>query len=164
MKKTILYITGLSILALLVAGTAHASAMGGEGSSSDKTKAEVKESSGRLPSEAEAATIVYYFFTKKRCASCLKIEEYTREALETIFKKELESGQMVWRPVNMEEPEHTHYMDDFELFTKSVVLVRQQGDRVVAWKNLPKIWELLNDKTAFIDYIEKEVRRFPGAP
>jgi len=112
--------------------------------------------------KSEAETIVYYFYTKKRCASCLKIEEYTREAVQAHFQKALESGEMIWRPIDMEEPEHTHFMEDFELFTKSVVLVEQAGDRVLKWKNLPKIWELLNDKAAFIEYIKKEIRLFLG--
>jgi hypothetical protein len=161
MKKT-WSIIGLSSLVLIAAWSAGAYAVQGQGPNDEEKDDPLQPPSETAVAQSDPVTIVYYFYTKKRCASCLKIEEYTKEAVETFFAKELESGRMIWRPVNMEDPEHAHFMDDFDLFTKSVVLVRQKGDRMLKWKNLPKIWELLNDKTAFIDYIHKEIRLFPG--
>jgi|GEM_PF-1963502 len=123
-----------------------------------------KESAGteRVVPENEARTIVYYFYTGKRCASCRKIEAYTREAVEKNFQENLKSGRIVWSPLNIELSENAHFMDDYQLFTKSVVVVNQKEGRVLKWKNLEKIWELLNNKAEFIDYITKEVKALSG--
>jgi hypothetical protein len=115
-----------------------------------------------LGSAAGTETVVYYFYTTQRCPSCVKIEKYTREALESEFAHELKDGIIVWKMVNVDEPGNAHYMDDFQLFTKSVVLVETSGNNVARWKNLPKIWQLLNDQSEFTRYIADEVTAFIG--
>ncbi len=104
----------------------------------------------------------YYFHTTWRCDSCRKIEAYTSEAITTGFAAELEDGRLVFQAVNIEEEANEHFIDDYKLFTKSVVLVDEHSGKQVAWKNLPKVWELLGDKGAFIRYIQGETRAYLG--
>ena len=104
--------------------------------------------------------IAYYFLTNFRCTSCYKIEMYTKEALEKHFKDELESGILVFKPANIDEKENKHFIEDYELYTKAVVLSIQKGGREVKYKNLTKIWEYLGDKDTFYDYIKSETSQF----
>lgn len=115
---------------------------------------------GNMPASGKDGLIVYYFYSNVRCPSCLKIEAYTRHLLESRFAAELKAGAIIWRPLNVETPGNEHFMDDFKLYTKSVVLVRQDQGRIVHWKNLPRIWELLTDEGAFADYIAGEIDAF----
>ena len=64
------------------------------------------------------------------------------------------------RVVNVEEKGNEHFVKDYQLFTKSVVLIDERNARPVAWKNLPKVWELLNDKDRFVSYIQRETRAY----
>jgi thiol-disulfide isomerase/thioredoxin len=121
-----------------------------------------RDGTDAIGSSSGNETVVYYFYTTQRCPSCLKIEKYTRAALESEFAQELKDGIIVWKMVNVDEPENAHFMDDFKLFTKSVVLVQTSGDNVGRWKNLPKIWQLLNDQSEFTRYITDEVTAFTG--
>ena len=106
---------------------------------------------------APERVIAYYFHTTYRCVSCTNIEKYTSEALESGFADDLEEGHLVWRVINIEEQGNEHFVKDYQLFTKSVVLVDEQtGD----WKNLPKIWQLLGDPNEFIRYIQTETEDF----
>jgi len=109
-------------------------------------------------SAASSPLLAYYFHTTRRCASCLKIEAYTREAIETGFAAELKSGRLVFLPVNLDDEGNEHFVKDYQLFTKSVVLVRPKAGKQADWKNLPKVWELLNDKDKFVRYIQEETR------
>lgn len=100
--------------------------------------------------------LAYYFHTTQRCATCRKIEAYTAEAIQTGFPEELKTGRLVFQALNLDEPANKHFMDDFKLFTKSVVLVDEQSGKQIAWKVLPKIWELVGDKDRFVRYVKSE--------
>jgi hypothetical protein len=113
--------------------------------------------SASTPAVASTRVIAYYFHTTYRCVSCRHIEEYTREALESGFPIDLEEGHLVWRVVNIEEKGNEHFAKDYQLYTKSVVLV---DERTGEWKNLPRVWQLLNDPNEFIEYIQTETVGF----
>jgi len=106
--------------------------------------------------------VVYYFMTTQRCPSCMKIEAYTNESVHKNFTKKIESDKLVWKMVNVDEPQNRHFIQDYQLYTKSVVLVRYRDGKQVEWKNLDKVWNLLGDKVAFQDYITGEVKAFIG--
>ena len=108
----------------------------------------------------ENVDVVYYFMTAQRCQSCMKIEAYAKQAVEQNFAGELEKNELAWRIIDVDEPANRHFIVDYELFTKSVVLVKYRNGIQVDWKNLDKVWSLLGDETAFRQYIADEVKAF----
>jgi hypothetical protein len=104
--------------------------------------------------------VVYYFYFGQRCVTCLKIERYTKEALERGFAKELGDGSVVWRPVNTDVPENRHFDDDYGLYAKAVIVSEVRGGEEVRWKNLTRVWQLTGDKGLFMKYIQDEVRAY----
>ncbi len=103
---------------------------------------------------------VYYFRSNFRCSNCYKIEEYTKEAMEKYFQDKLESGEIVYRVINIDEEENAYFVDDYQLYTKSVVLSKLRNGEEVEYKNLQKVWEYLNDQEKFHSYIKEEVYNF----
>jgi disulfide oxidoreductase YuzD len=103
---------------------------------------------------------VYYFRTERRCASCRRIEAYTDEAVKSAFERELKDKTMAWEVVNIEERGNEHFVQDYKLYTKSVVVVDVVHGKQTRWKNLAKIWELLDDQAAFERYVQDEVRQY----
>ena len=103
---------------------------------------------------------VYYFRSNFRCSNCYKIEEYTKEAMEKYFQDKLESGEIVYRVINIDEEENAYFVDDYQLYTKSVVLSKLRNGEEVEYKNLQKVWEYLNDQEKFHNYIKEEVYNF----
>jgi hypothetical protein len=127
--------------------------------------AETQSTSRSDTSQAAADTtarshrvLAYYFHTTQRCATCRKIEAYTAEAIQAGFPEELKTGRLVFQALNVDEPANKHFLSDYKLFTKSVVLVDEQSGKQIAWKNLPKIWELVGDKDRFTRYVQSETR------
>lgn len=114
------------------------------------------------PAEAEAKRTVtaYYFHGNARCVSCMKIEAYTDRAVREGFQEPLGTGLLEWRVVNVDEPGNSHFVTDYRLYTKSVVLVERRGDKLVRWKNLEQVWDLLGDEAAFVEYIHRELAAF----
>jgi hypothetical protein len=102
--------------------------------------------------------ILYYFHRTVRCHTCLTIEAYLDEELHTHFAKALEGGRLAWRPINIEEQENTHFEKDFSLVSNAAILVqvgRRGQDQ--SWKNLEAVWDLVESKKEFVEYIRKQV-------
>lgn len=129
----------------------------------DTTKvAEAAIDSSKISAKPAASEIVYayYFHGDVRCATCLKLENYSHEALMTGFEKELKDSTIIWQMVNYDKKENEHFIKDFQLYTKAFVLTRQKEGKVTAWKNLDKIWELVGNKEEFIKYVQAETKLF----
>lgn len=103
---------------------------------------------------------VYYFHTTSRCPTCHRIEEYTKNAIFSSFGPEIKKGTIAWRVLNVDEPQNRHFVDDYRLFTKSVVVVDEQKGKQVRWKVLDKTWELVRDQSGFTNYIHREVKKY----
>lgn len=106
--------------------------------------------------------VAYYLHGKVRCVTCNEIEKSAREAVETGFKDQLESGRVEWRVVNYEEPGHEHFARDFQLAAPCVVLASFRDGRQETWRSLPEVWELIGDKEAFRSFVVKSVREELG--
>lgn len=103
---------------------------------------------------------VYYFRNNFRCSNCYKIEKYTSQAMEKYFQDKLDSGEIVYKVINIDERENAHFADDYQLYTKSVVLSKLKDGKEVEYKNLQKIWEYINDNKKFHSYIKEEIYSF----
>lgn len=132
-----------------------------------------KGSAEAAPAPAERATpstaaakapeqqfIAYYFRTDVRCPSCIKIESWTDKAITTNFADELEDGSLVWETINTDEPGNEHYIEDYELYTKQVILAEFEHGKLLRYNDLAKVWDLLGDQEVFGEYIVSEVERF----
>ena len=101
--------------------------------------------------------IVYYFHGTVRCPTCNTLEEYSKEAVETFFSDDLESGRIVWQVVDYDEPWNEHFMTDYDLSFQSLVLVEIKDGKEVSYKNLEKIWDLVGDKTLYFEYVKTSI-------
>ena len=133
------------------------------GDAADTSKLEGQRTSSFSDTELESdadVEVVYYFMTTQRCQNCMKIESYTKEAVQKHFSEKLNNETMIWKMVNIDEPRNQHFIDEFQLYTKSVVLVRYRDGKQVEWKNLDLIWDYLGNKTDFFEYVIREVNAF----
>lgn len=102
--------------------------------------------------------IVYYFYRTFRCPTCRAIESQAQEAVEKGFAAELAAETMLWKTVNYEEPVGEKFKEQFEIQIPVVVLAKMKNDRLVSWRRLDEVWGLVNEKQAFIDYVQAEIR------
>ncbi|MDP3041261.1 MAG: nitrophenyl compound nitroreductase subunit ArsF family protein [Candidatus Omnitrophota bacterium] len=130
-----------AILAIVAAISASSLAVDAEGASSTKV-------------------IAYYFYGSFRCYTCTNMEKYSREAVEANFKDALTSGKLEFRAVNVEERGNEHFVNDYQLYTKSLILSLVKDGKEVRHKNLDKIWQLVRNKQKFITYVTDEVNAF----
>ncbi len=110
--------------------------------------------------QSKSFIAAYYFHGNFRCPTCRKMEQYSRESIELNFAQQLKSGALVFQPINIDEPENQHFVQDYQLVTRSLVLVKYENGKQTAWKNLPAIWQNVGDQTAFFEYVKKEVAAY----
>lgn len=104
--------------------------------------------------------IAYYFHGNFRCYTCHTMEQYSKEAIEANFKDELSSGKVVFKAVNIDERGNEHFVQDYQLYTKSLVLSLVKDGKEVKSKNLTEIWNYVRNKQKFFDYVSGEVNGF----
>lgn len=90
----------------------------------------------------------------------MKIEAYTAAAVTGPLGGLLSDGRIEWKVLNVDEPVNAHFTKDYELYTKTVVVSEIQDGKEVRWKRLEKVWDLLGDQQAFMDYVSNEVRAY----
>ena len=100
--------------------------------------------------------VAYYFHGNMRCYSCKLIESFTVEAIESGFADDIKSGRVELKIVNVEEPANEHYIQDFELASRSVVVARYEGGQQKDWKRLDEVWQLVRDRDAFIRFVQEQ--------
>lgn len=104
--------------------------------------------------------VVYYFHTNFRCVNCHNMEMWTKEVVEADFKPQLENGSLVLKIINTETKGNEHYMGDYKLFTKSVVLSLVKSGKEVKWVNLAKVWDFLRSGDRFKAYVKDEISKY----
>jgi hypothetical protein len=104
--------------------------------------------------------IAYYFHGNYRCASCTKIEKYSRDAISRSFDNEIKQGFLTFKTVNTDLSENKHFLQDYQLYTKSLVLIAVKNNKTLKWKNLDKVWQHLNNQNDFYKYVQTETKKF----
>lgn len=103
--------------------------------------------------------VVYYFHTSFRCASCLTMEKVARQVVHEQFARELSDGRLQFVAVDVEKAQNRHYIQDYQLVSKSLVLVEYRDGKEVRFKNLQGIWEQTSLE-GLRDYIAREISDF----
>ncbi len=114
--------------------------------------ASYKEWSGKV--------VAFYFHGNYRCSNCKKIEQYSRDAIEKYFKEQLKTKRLVFNIINIDLPENKHYVEDYQLYTRSLIIAEFKDGKQVRWKNLTKVWNYLNDRDKFYKYVQSEIQKY----
>jgi hypothetical protein len=126
----------------------------------DKTADNIMQYEEKASVQPDDRIIVYYFHGDVRCETCRKLEAYAKETLDIYFADELAAGKIVWQVVNVEQPQNEHFIGDYKLVTKSVVLSKIRQGKELAWENLDKIWQEVGDKQDYIEYVRNSILKF----
>ncbi len=102
---------------------------------------------------SEEVRAVYYTFGK-RCPTCIRMETWAREAVETNFSHELRNGTLRFETQDADAATAQQH----GLTTKSLLLHRSGVHPQTL--NLTRIWELSHDEASFKSYVAQELRNF----
>jgi len=107
-----------------------------------------------------AKVLVYYFHGTFRCNACTSMEKWSKETIESHYKSALASRKIEFKVVNVEKYGNEHFVNEYQLYTKSLVLALVKDGKEVKFKNLELIWEYAGNRQSFINYVTTEVNAF----
>jgi hypothetical protein len=112
------------------------------------------------PDAEKPKVMLYYLHATGRCSRCIAMEKYSKEAVDMYFQSEVQSGALEFRTINFDEPENTHYVQDYQLVTKSLVITLVKGGKEQKYENLKGIWENAGNQEAFHRYVKTNVEKY----
>ena len=99
--------------------------------------------------------VLDYFTFGKRCDTCIRMETWAREAVESEFADALKEGRLVMRALDGDPAT----IQKYGLTAKSLVVRKIQDGKETSWQNLTRIWELNGDEAAYKAYIIEQVKQ-----
>lgn len=105
----------------------------------------------------ERVIMAYYFHGDKRCKTCVSIEEMAQQTIEREFPLAVAAEELQWKTINVDQPENEHFIDDYQLAAKTIVLSEVVEGKEVNWVNLDQVWELVHEPEEYISYIQENV-------
>lgn len=118
-------------------------------------KHSVKNVPQAADNKSRTAIQVYYLHSSFRCVTCNTIEKMTKELLEKQFKKELDSGMMLFSEVDFQENEEL--AKQFGIISSCVVVAAMKDGQVIDFRRLDEVWTLMSNPTAFDKYISDAI-------
>ena len=89
----------------------------------------------------------------------MTIEQYSKEAIEKYFASQLQNGQLTFSVINIDMPENEHFVKDYQLYTRSLIVAEFKNGKQVKWTNLEKVWNYVKDRDAFYNYVKAEIEK-----
>jgi hypothetical protein len=104
--------------------------------------------------------IVYYFHRKFRCQSCEVLELTLQSTMQITYADHFGAGKLAMCIINVDDPENRHFLEQFEIFSNSIVIVEKKGGVISRYKNLESIWDISQDRDAITQLLQTEVAGF----
>lgn len=115
---------------------------------------------GCLGNLSDNQVVVYYFHRKFRCQSCEVLESTLQNTLQVSYADHFGAGRLAVCVVNLDDPVNRHYLEQFEIFSNSVVIVEKRGGKVLRFKTVESIWDVSEDGDAISHLLQTEVAGF----
>ena len=115
MKSSILKTFSLALIGMFLLGSCN-------GNQSEKISEDVSE-----PSATRIEVI--YFFGKQRCSSCVAMERFAKEAVDSAFEDKAKEGFIKFKSVDITTPEGERLADLFEVTSSSIFIVDNNPDK-----------------------------------
>lgn len=120
----------------------------------EKTKSE------NILNQSEHLVVVTYFTSNQRCTTCKKIERLTHEAVTEAFSDQLSSKEIIFQTINFDHSENKHFVDDYQLAFKTVVVSEHKKGKETQWSKYDKVWELADQPDQFKSYLQNGIRDY----
>ena len=144
----------VGVLILLVGALSFSVLARNRGASPSQPASKSETSSGTRNSKV----VAYYFHGNTRCFTCRKIESLSHDVVISDFGSQIQSDQLEWQSVNVEQPGNEHLFDDYKLVTWSLILVTYKNGKQTDYRNLTDVWTLVNNEQAFRSYVESGIQ------
>jgi hypothetical protein len=104
---------------------------------------------------------VVHFHATQQCYSCITVGKYALKTIQERFPKEYENGMIVFRDINAELPENRDTVIQYQARGSSLFVNGITGGQDHIQEDV-RVWRLVNDEQAFMDYFEGKLKELLG--
>jgi hypothetical protein len=104
--------------------------------------------------------VVMYFHRTQRCPTCLRMGSYSEEAVQTGFAQPIKDGKVEFHYIDFQDVQNATLTNGYKVAGPTLIVARVAGGKVAEYKNLTEIWAKSRDKTAFIDYVQTNIKDY----
>ena len=115
MKSRIFKTAALAILGLFLLGSCN-------GQQKEKMTEDINEPS-------TTGIEVIYFYGKQRCSTCVAMEKFAKEAVDSAFADKTKNGKIIFKSVDITTPEGEKLADLFEVSSSSLYIVDNNPEK-----------------------------------
>ena len=112
------------------------------------------------PIAPDAVVHAFYFHQTFRCFTCQSLEEAAASAIQKNFAQQIQAGQVVWMPVNIDKPEGKVLRQQFNARATDLVLARMEGNVCKESKRLDELAGLTDRPDAFSKYLVDQISAY----
>lgn len=91
----------------------------GNSSSTDSSGKSVEELRAEMSTDRVE---VLFFHNHERCSSCLNMEKYTKEVVDTYFAQQVKDGGLVLLIIDIEDKNNSELTDDYQVIWTSLYI------------------------------------------
>ncbi len=110
-----------------------------------------------VKTESGVLYTMFYFHPTARCESCINIENFTKELIDTKYSS---NPKIEFKALNIEDTQNQHFRKDYNLKFSSVIISKSKDNKEEKYKNLDSIWTYSSDKEGFFKYMDFEIKEF----
>ena len=101
---------------------------------------------------------VYHFHGNTQCTSCIAVGDLAEKTVNTNFKDELASGQVVFAHVNYDLPENRALAENYGVTGSSLWIGVYNGNGFYKEQDT-KVWYLIDNEDAYTSYLSGIITR-----
>ena len=144
----------LSCLGCRAADPSNSQALASSASSPPAASAPAQAATGKT------VVYAYYFHQTFRCQSCQMMEETAARVIQEHFAQQIENGQVVWMPVNIDKPEGKALRQQFQVRVSELVLARMENGVCKKSEKLDVMLGLSDRPDAFLKYLVDQINAY----
>lgn len=99
---------------------------------------------------------VVYFHRTNRCRSCIYAETGIRYTLETYFQKEMSSGKLTFKSVDVQDASSAAIAEKYGAYASQLFINTVTGD-TERIEHVTEIWQLIGNDEAFCLAVKNKV-------
>ena len=101
---------------------------------------------------------VVYFHRTNRCYSCIYAETGILYTLETYFEKELSSGKLAFKSVDVQDASNAAIIKKYDAYTSQLFINAVTGDTEHI-EHVSEIWQLIGNDEAFCNVVRTKIEK-----
>jgi hypothetical protein len=104
--------------------------------------------------------VAMYFHRTQRCPTCLKMGNYSEEAIKKGFAKQVKEGSVEFYFIDFQDKKNAALTKGYKVSGPALVVAKVKENKVKEYKDVKDIWTKVREKPEFLKYVRENVEAY----